>query len=139
MESIFAAAMRQPLQGIAAVSAAADSALATGSAKAFIGGASLVISSRYHGLVNALSQCVPAIGTSWSHKYPQLFAEYGCDDALWAVDDPESAAARLATWLDGPSIDRRRDALRAPAASLKDAARQMWSAVAARLAPASDR
>lgn len=38
MESIFAAAMRQPLQGIAGVSAAADSALATGSAKAFIGG-----------------------------------------------------------------------------------------------------
>ena len=98
-------------------------------AKALVGGATLVVSSRYHGLVNALSQCVPAIGTSWSHKYAQLFADYGCGDSLWDVGDPASTAERLATWLSGPALASRRAALRAPAESLKDEARAMWSTV----------
>ena len=98
-------------------------------AKALIGGAALVISSRYHGLVSALSQCVPAIGTSWSHKYAQLFADYGCEDGLWEVVDPARTAERLASWLTDRSLLARREALRPPAEALRSKSKEMWSRV----------
>ncbi|MEE2025650.1 polysaccharide pyruvyl transferase family protein [Alkalimonas mucilaginosa] len=47
--------------------------------KAYIGGASLVVSSRFHGAINALSQGVPCIATSWSHKYRQMMQDFGME------------------------------------------------------------
>lgn len=39
----------------------------------------LVISSRYHGLIAALSQNIPVISIGWSHKYVELMNEYGLE------------------------------------------------------------
>lgn len=53
--------------------------------KYLIGNAALVIGSRFHALIGALSQAVPAIGIGWSHKYEALFADYKCPDCLLPV------------------------------------------------------
>ena len=47
--------------------------------KNFLGGAQLVIGSRFHALVSALSQDVPSMALGWSHKYNMLFEEYGVE------------------------------------------------------------
>lgn len=44
--------------------------------KYMLGEARFIISSRYHGLVNALSQNVPVLATGWSHKYQELLNDY---------------------------------------------------------------
>ncbi len=71
--------------------------------KAVIGGASAVVSSRYHGCLAALSQGVPCVATSWSHKYQELYAEFDVPHWLLANCDATEAATLLAASL----ADRR--------------------------------
>jgi colanic acid/amylovoran biosynthesis protein len=44
----------------------------------------LVAGSRYHSLVAALSQGVPALAIGWSHKYDMLFREFGLGNFVFS-------------------------------------------------------
>lgn len=97
--------------------------------KRFLGESRLVVGSRFHSLVGALSQSVPAVGTSWSHKYEMLFDEYGCDSMLLPVPaQEEQIQKRIAVAKDarqsglGAQIRARADALR-------EETRAMWEQV----------
>jgi colanic acid/amylovoran biosynthesis protein len=100
--------------------------------KALIGAAAAVVCSRFHGCVNALSQGVPCLATSWSHKYEALYADFGVRDwVLRAGADAPAVEDLLAA-----TLARRTDAnaaLTAKRAVLLGQIERMWQRVAAAL------
>jgi hypothetical protein len=78
--------------------------------KGILGHSWLVVGSRFHALVGALSSAVPAIGTGWSHKYEALFADFGCPELLLS---PDTTTADLEQTIDGVLDPQTRQSLSA--------------------------
>jgi polysaccharide pyruvyl transferase WcaK-like protein len=61
------------------------------SAKSLISQASLVVSSRLHGLYNALNCQVPVAVVAWSFKYEEALRQYGSSECLVDLASPEDS------------------------------------------------
>lgn len=100
--------------------------------KAIIAVSQAVFSSRFHGLVSALSQAVPALGTSWSHKYQMLFADYEFEEGLIDIAsvDKRSLESLVRYVSEAESNEGIRKKLKVRSTILKREASKMWDDVA---------
>lgn len=97
--------------------------------KRFIGESHLVIGSRFHALVSALAQGVPALATSWSHKYEALFADYGQADCVLPADVSRDDLGAHIVRLLGKGRAPVVAAIRERAADQERSVRAMWGEV----------
>jgi len=54
--------------------------------RAEIGGCTVCIASRFHGMISALCTGTPVLVTAWSHKYREVLESFECSE--WVVDMP---------------------------------------------------
>jgi colanic acid/amylovoran biosynthesis protein len=108
--------------------------------KAIIGRSFLTVSSRYHGLVAALSQGVPSLATGWAHKYATLLEDYGVPEALLDPLATDEALTEALGRLFVPEIRAGISArlLRAEADRVR-AVERMWDEVMPLVASAATR
>jgi polysaccharide pyruvyl transferase WcaK-like protein len=100
--------------------------------KGIVGSCRAVISARYHGLINALSQNVPAMAIGWSHKYEELMADYQVQDAFIPLNSsPETISAKLNQLLDSRTREQWLRNISAASIREKEKAELMWQEVIA--------
>lgn len=97
--------------------------------KKFIGSSYMVISSRYHGLINGLTQEIPVIGTSWSHKYQELFKEYNIEEFLLSKIQFDELVEKIDLLLDEEIREKYIEKIRKRNVLVKEIVDDMWSSI----------
>ena len=90
----------------------------------------LCITSRFHGLVSALSQDVPAFCTSWSHKYEELLKDYQFEEGLLDYKKNKESLDKVVNILENPNDYNTIKSIIIKNASIqKEKTEQMWREV----------
>jgi polysaccharide pyruvyl transferase WcaK-like protein len=98
--------------------------------KGILGACDGTIGSRFHGLVSALSQGVPALATGWSHKYQLLFNDYGFPEGLLDVNCTQAELhQKVDLIVDPQSTKNIKQQIQKNAERLKQQSQQMWQQV----------
>ncbi len=96
--------------------------------KGIIAASDAVLCSRYHGCVSALSQGIACIGTSWSHKYDELYDQYNATQLLLQPNVSESECKQIIdhSLAFGSKIHSR---IQTQAIEHKNGSLEMWKTV----------
>ena len=99
--------------------------------KRILGQVRLVVASRFHALVSALSSSVPVIAMGWSHKYRCLLEDFGLGDCLIANDGELNTdeLERVDELLTIQSYEQRLAMLHVSRQNQYSAWRSMWDRV----------
>ena len=97
--------------------------------KGMIASAYLCISARFHGVASSLNSIVPCLATSWSHKYKELFSDYGISDAVLAVDNADKCIEKIKSYLDLQLNQSIRIHLMIQVGKIKEQTQEMWKTV----------
>lgn len=97
--------------------------------KGVIAASYLVISSRFHGVANSLSSCVPCLATSWSHKYQKLLEEYAQNNCLLDLSKKDLSIAMVDKMLDEGENSNIRKVLERKNKEVIDKNCEMWDVI----------
>lgn len=91
--------------------------------------AKCIVSSRFHGLVSALSSGVPSLAVGWSHKYEELLNDY--NSAQFVVDfiDEKDAQLKLENFLVSYLDSSYKDELKNMAGLQREKTNLMWQKI----------
>lgn len=98
--------------------------------KGILGASRAVVASRFHALVSALSQGVPAIATGWSHKYGELFQDYDFPEGVLPdITDTAHIALMVDRIVNPDSRSAIATGLLSASTRLKRQSEEMWAGV----------
>lgn len=93
----------------------------------------LLVSSRFHSVVSALSGAVPTILLGWAHKYEALASDFGVPHCVFRPSDPASRMTELTAALLGAEAEPTRKILAARKGELLKLNEATWADVVGRL------
>jgi hypothetical protein len=97
--------------------------------KALMGGAQLVVGSRFHALVASLSMGVPAVALGWAHKYRMLASDFGLPHLVHGPTDPAGHLRGLVDGLCGDEAAPARASIQAALDRMRPEHDAMWQDV----------
>lgn len=97
--------------------------------KGLIATSYLCISSRYHGVASALSSCVPCLATSWSHKYVELYKDYGQKVGVLPINDTESILQIVQEYMSEKKNKEVRQSLLSVLPQIQANTLKMWNEI----------
>lgn len=97
--------------------------------KGLISTAYLCVTSRFHGVASALNSCVPCLATSWSHKYEELFKDYGQRDCVLDITSIDKTLLKIDEFLQSDVNRQIREHLNAQLPHIQEKSRKMWNLI----------